>query len=225
MSQARLRLFDAAALRPTLANAAASPRKRPSLNVHKTLEDPIQRMLNVFQPGTYLRPHRHEPHRLELFLVLTGRAGLLTFGDAGAVAETAILEPDAVWAVELPGFVWHTVVSLGDDTALFEVKPGPTRPSPKRTSRTGPRPRTVPRHRRCSRFGSAASRGFPPLGGVRRRASSLRQARTSRPVAFGHALLLVELVLPRPHEPGKETPRVEVRVGEQRSDEGNVYRH
>ena len=30
-----------------------------------------------------------------------------------------------MWAVELPGFVWHTVVSFADDTALFEIKPGP----------------------------------------------------------------------------------------------------
>ncbi|MGD1146452.1 MAG: WbuC family cupin fold metalloprotein [Thermoanaerobaculaceae bacterium] len=125
MSQARLRLFEAAALRKTLASAAASPRKRANLNVHPTLEDPIQRMLNVFQPGTYVRPHRHEPQRFELFLALSGRAGLLTFDDGGAVSETAILDPGSVWAVELPGFVWHTVVSLAADTALFEVKPGP----------------------------------------------------------------------------------------------------
>jgi cupin fold WbuC family metalloprotein len=125
MGQACLRVFDAAALKYACASASASPRKRANLNVHRTLEDPIQRMLNVFQPGTYVRPHRHEPHRFELFLLLTGRAGLLTFDEGGAVSETAILEPGAVWAVELPGFVWHTVVSFADDTALFEIKPGP----------------------------------------------------------------------------------------------------
>ncbi|MBZ5587848.1 MAG: WbuC family cupin fold metalloprotein [Acidobacteriia bacterium] len=128
MPQPRLRLFDAAALKQTLADASASPRRRANLNVHKTLEDPIQRMLNVFQPGTYVRPHRHEPHRFELFLILEGRAGLLTFDDGGAVLETAVLKPGAAWAVELPGFIWHTVVSLANDTALFEVKPGPYAP-------------------------------------------------------------------------------------------------
>ncbi len=125
MTSARLKRLDAAALRETFARAAASPRRRANCNVHPTLEDPIQRMLNVFQPGTYVRAHRHEPDRFELFLALSGSAAVLTFGDGGAAAETAVLAPGAVWAVEVPGGVWHTVVALAPDTALFEVKPGP----------------------------------------------------------------------------------------------------
>ena len=123
-----LRVFDAAALERTRAAASASLRGRANLNVHATLDDPIQRMLNVFQPGTYVRPHRHEAGRYELFLALSGRAAVLTFDDAGCVSETAVLAPDGGWAVEFPGAVWHTVVSLAADTALFEVKPGPYRP-------------------------------------------------------------------------------------------------
>ncbi len=123
-----MRRFDGASLKETLAKAAASPRLRANLNVHPTLDDPVQRMLNVFQPGTYVRAHRHEPDRFELFFALSGTAAVLTFDDAGRVLETAVLEPGATWAVELPGDVWHTVVSLAEDTALFEVKPGPYRP-------------------------------------------------------------------------------------------------
>ncbi len=123
-----IRVFDATALEQTLAAANASPRRRANLNVHPTLDDPIQRMLNVFQPGTYVRPHRHEPERFELFLALSGKAAVLTFDDAGCVSETAGLAPGGSWAAELPGGVWHTVVSLAEGTALFEVKPGPYRP-------------------------------------------------------------------------------------------------
>ncbi|MDD5562292.1 MAG: WbuC family cupin fold metalloprotein [Thermoanaerobaculaceae bacterium] len=123
-----LRVFAAAALERTLAAAAGSPRRRANLNVHPALDDPIQRMLNVFQPGTYVRPHRHAGARFELFLALVGRAAVFTFDDAGAVAETAAIAPGGAWAVELPGALWHTVVSLAPDTALFEVKPGPFRP-------------------------------------------------------------------------------------------------
>ena len=47
---------------------------------------------------------------------------------AGCVSETAGLATGGSWAVELPGGVWHTVVSLAEGTALFEVKPGPYRP-------------------------------------------------------------------------------------------------
>jgi cupin fold WbuC family metalloprotein len=128
MAPGRLRRFDAPALLQTLAKAASSPRKRANLNVHPTLDDPVQRMLNVFQPGTYVRAHCHDPGRFELFLALSGKAAVLTFDDDGRALECAILEPDTTWAVELPGAVWHTVVSLAEDTALFEVKPGPYRP-------------------------------------------------------------------------------------------------
>ena len=123
-----LRAFDGAALQRTIAAAAGSPRRRANLNLHPALDDPIQRMLNVFQPGTYVRPHRHEAGRFELFLAVSGNAAVLTFDDAGGLAETTTLAPGAAWAVELPGAVWHTVVALAADTALFEVKPGPYHP-------------------------------------------------------------------------------------------------
>lgn len=34
-----------------------------------------------------------------------------------------------VQGVELPPGVWHSLVSLAPDTVLFEVKPGPYRPT------------------------------------------------------------------------------------------------
>ena len=38
--------------------AAASPRQRKNHNLHQE-SDLVQRFLNVLQPGTYVRPHRH----------------------------------------------------------------------------------------------------------------------------------------------------------------------
>ncbi len=52
------RIYNAA-LRALSAEAATSPRRRKNLNLHETLDDPIQRLCNAFEPGTYLRPHRH----------------------------------------------------------------------------------------------------------------------------------------------------------------------
>ncbi len=123
-----LRLFDGSRLAATAEAARSSARRRANLNVHPSLEDPVQRFLNVFQPGTYVRPHRHEPHRFELFLVLGGRAGVLAFHDDGRIVESAVVSRDGVWAAEVPGGAWHTVVSLAPDTMLFEIKPGPFRP-------------------------------------------------------------------------------------------------
>ena len=108
--------------------AAAAPRRRANLNLHRQPEDGIQRMFNCFQPGTYVRPHRHEPQRWELFVVVRGRLGVLTFDTSAAVAAVAVLGPGGTVEVEIPGGADHTVVALEPDTVVLEVKPGPFRP-------------------------------------------------------------------------------------------------
>ena len=66
----------------------------------------------------------------ELFLVLSGAAAVLTFDDNGTVtARTELWFGGEVQGVELPPGVWHSLVSLAPDTVLFEVKPGPYRPT------------------------------------------------------------------------------------------------
>jgi len=68
-------LFDAVA-----AEARRSPRLRRNHNLHAEPEL-VQRFLNVMQPGTYVRPHRHlrptPGEGFECFLVLQGAMGLL----------------------------------------------------------------------------------------------------------------------------------------------------
>lgn len=123
-----MRRFDRQTIEATVEQARSRPRKRANFNIHAGLEDPIQRMLNVFQPGSYACPHHHIPTCWELFIILKGRAGVLTFDDAGRISDSAELAPDAMWTVEIPGGAWHTVFALAPDTVLFEVKPGPYRP-------------------------------------------------------------------------------------------------
>jgi len=123
-----IRVLAAPAVESALALSRGSGRRRANLNLHPTLDDPIQRFLNVLQPDSYVRPHRHEADRFELFLVLAGRAAAILFDAAGAVIETVALAPDATRAVEIPGGRWHTLLALAPDTVLFEVKPGPYRP-------------------------------------------------------------------------------------------------
>jgi cupin fold WbuC family metalloprotein len=123
-----LRLLDAGTLTATMATARSSARGRSNFNLHPTLADPVQRFLNVLQPGSYVRPHRHEEFRWELFLLLEGAAVAVVFDEAGNVTEHVELRRDAARAVEVPGGVWHTLFALAPDTVLFEVKPGPYRP-------------------------------------------------------------------------------------------------
>jgi len=108
------------------AQAAASSRRRQNLNLHPALDDPVQRLLNAFEPGTCIRPHRHTG-KWELFARLTGRVALLTFDDAGVVQARAELDAGTPIA-EIPADTWHTLVALESGTVLLEVKPGPYAP-------------------------------------------------------------------------------------------------
>ncbi|MGC2855336.1 WbuC family cupin fold metalloprotein [Novispirillum sp. DQ9] len=121
-----MKLIDRATLDALSADAAASPRRRRNLNLHPELADPIQRLCNAVEPGSYVRPHHHAPDRWELFTVLRGAVRLLTFTEGGQVLSAALLGPghDAAM-VELPGGTWHSLVSLEPGTVFFEVKPGP----------------------------------------------------------------------------------------------------
>ena len=109
------------------AEARLSPRLRKNHNLHRSLDDPVQRLCNAFEPGTYVRPHRHtQTGRWELFVILHGAAAILLFDDEGVVIDRLELDAEGrVRGVEVPPNTWHTVVSLKSGTVLFEVKPGP----------------------------------------------------------------------------------------------------
>lgn len=110
--------------------AAASERLRRNLNLHEAYDDPVQRLCNAMEPGTYVRPHRHtEPGKWELFIVLSGSLAVLSFSPQGAVTERVELDADGpVRGIEIPPGTWHTLVSLAPGTVAFEVKPGPYAP-------------------------------------------------------------------------------------------------
>lgn len=112
-----------------VAQASGSGRRRKNLNLHESLDDPIQRFVNDFEPGTYVRPHRHGD-KWELFVLLQGAAAILTFDDDGRVQERVELNTvEGARIVEIPQATWHTLVSLAPATVLFEVKRGPYDPT------------------------------------------------------------------------------------------------
>jgi cupin fold WbuC family metalloprotein len=112
------------------AEAKNSARLRKNFNFHRDYADPVNRMLNAFEPGTYVRPHKHEsPDKWELFIVLSGRALVVCFDNSGAIINHAILDStQSVYGVEFAAREWHTVLSLVSGTVLYEVKPGPYAP-------------------------------------------------------------------------------------------------
>lgn len=122
---------DAARLERAVAAARTSPRLRMNDNLHR-MEDPIHRLLNATEPGTYIQPHRHkEPPKGETMLVLRGRGAILVFDDAGRVTERAVLGPQGPsFVVEVMPGAWHTLVALEPGTVWFEVKAGPYQAPP-----------------------------------------------------------------------------------------------
>ena len=110
--------------------AKASPRLRKNYNFHADYADPVNRMLNAFEPGTYVRPHKHEsPDKCEVFIILTGRALVLRFDDSGTILEHSVLDnTQGIFGVEFAPREWHSIISLVPGTVLYEVKPGPYAP-------------------------------------------------------------------------------------------------
>ncbi|WP_244148935.1 WbuC family cupin fold metalloprotein [Desulfonatronum thioautotrophicum] len=116
-------------LRQKAADANRNTRLREIHVLHQDDADPLHRMLNALQPGTYARPHRHlDPPKSEGFVILQGTAGIVLFEEHGEeISEEYILLDQArgeLIADVRPG-VWHTLLALAPDTVLYEVKPGP----------------------------------------------------------------------------------------------------
>ena len=108
-------------------DAQSAQRLRKNLNIHTQLDDPIQRLCNALEPGTYVRPHRHpQPGRWELFVILKGQAKVILFDEQGRVTETESLSSQGPgYIVEIPPHTWHTLISRQSGTVLFEIKQGP----------------------------------------------------------------------------------------------------
>lgn len=109
------------------AEAAASPRKRKNLNLHERPDDPVQRLFNALEPGTYVRPHRHgEPSTWEVMYFVRGSAIFLVFDTIGVVLERLVLSSRGpVYGIQMQPDTWHTVAALEPGTVFFEVKRGP----------------------------------------------------------------------------------------------------
>lgn len=130
----RWSVVDADLVREKAADAAANPRRRDIHILHQGDTDPLQRMVNAVQPGTYVQPHRHlHPPKAETFIVLAGRAGFILLNDEDPAdldrAEYVILDRErGAFIVDIRPGTWHGLVCLAPDTVLFEFKNGPYAP-------------------------------------------------------------------------------------------------
>jgi cupin fold WbuC family metalloprotein len=121
-----------------LVNAASqSHRLRAHVNVHGSCTDQCQKLFNAIHVDSYIRPHRHSfDPKDECLVAIKGLFGFVMFTEQGLI-ESVILFGGEKYSeklsipsgLELPSDVWHTVVSLLDNSILFEVKKGPFEPT------------------------------------------------------------------------------------------------
>lgn len=121
-----LTVLDRDSVEALSAAARTLPRRRLNRNLH-AMEDPVHRLLNAVEPGSYVRPHRHlSPPRTETAVAVAGRLGLLVFDGEGRVETRAVLAPAGRQLVaEIRPGTWHAFVALEAGTVFFEVKEGP----------------------------------------------------------------------------------------------------
>lgn len=123
-------LLDQSLLDQVSLQARQSPRLRKNLNFHPSDEFCSHRLLNGMEPGSYIRPHRHQdPAKDESILMVRGLIGFVAFDDAGKVTVTRILSPDGdAVGVNIPHGCYHTLISLAPGSIFFEAKAGPYLP-------------------------------------------------------------------------------------------------
>ena len=93
--------------------AAQAARLRAHLNVHESLDAPVQRLFIATEPATYMRPHRHsESHKWEFFMVLEGQINLLVFNETGKLIQRTPMSRTTTRAVEIPANTWHAYVCM-----------------------------------------------------------------------------------------------------------------
>ncbi len=110
-----------------LLEADKSVRKRAHYNLHKTFDEPVQRLCIALNKGTYVRPHHHsQENKWELIICLKGSVGLVVFDKHGVVVDKDILVPgDSVSGIELVPNTWHAVYPMTEQAVIIEIKEGP----------------------------------------------------------------------------------------------------
>lgn len=123
-----MKLITEELLDSVTSRAIENSRLRMNYNFHTSMDEPIHRMLNALEPGTYLPPHRHSDKE-ETYLVLRGSLWVFFYDELGNVTEKARLNPsEGNYGLEIPPGTWHSIIVLESGTVIFELKKGPYQP-------------------------------------------------------------------------------------------------
>lgn len=129
-----MKVFTSDYLNELTTQAQDSPRKRQHRNIQESYADPCQRLFNVIEPGSYIRPHMHAADpRDELLISVRGSMALVIFDEQGVTGVVRFGEDGngdtLTVGVEVPANTWHTVTALEPACVLLGVKTGPFDPN------------------------------------------------------------------------------------------------
>jgi len=123
-----MQIIDEALLNQLSSEAAGNERLRKNFNLHSSLDDKVQRLLNALEPGTILPIHRHL-HTDETYFIVRGKLTVMLYDDEKVLIEEIELNPaNGSYGVSIPAGQWHTVEIKEKGTIIFEVKEGPYMP-------------------------------------------------------------------------------------------------
>ena len=123
-----MKIIDEKLLNTLSEEANKNPRLRKNFNLHLSLEDSVQRLLNALEPGTKLPVHRHL-HTDEVYFVIRGSLIVKLYDQHKKLVDKKELNPKSgIYGISIPAGQWHTIEVLEKGTVIFEVKEGPYSP-------------------------------------------------------------------------------------------------
>lgn len=123
-----MKIIDNKLLDKLSEDAKVNERLRMNYNLHESLDESVQRLLNALEPGTILPIHRHK-HTDETYLLVRGSLNVIVYNDRREITKRIELNhAKGVYGVCISKNEWHTVEVLEADTVIFEIKLGPYAP-------------------------------------------------------------------------------------------------
>lgn len=108
--------------------AVNNDRLRSNFNLHKSLDEPVQRLLNALEPGTNVPVHRHL-HTDETYILIKGKLEVYFYNEMKELSKTFHLDPlNGNYGLSIPAGQWHGLKSLENGTVILEIKEGPYKP-------------------------------------------------------------------------------------------------
>lgn len=108
--------------------AKKNNRLRKNFNLHNSLDEKVQRLLNALEPGTIVPIHRHR-HTSETYILVRGRLVVNIYNEQKQLTKSELLNPmEGKYGISIPKNEWHSVEVLEKGTVIFEVKEGPYAP-------------------------------------------------------------------------------------------------